>query len=58
MSCPECQFENPFDRRFCSKCATPLPISEEISVSHTKTFQIPTKDLARISTFAGKYEVM
>ncbi len=58
MNRPECQLENPFDSRFCSKCVTPPPISEEISVYHTKTIQIPTKDLARISTFAGRCEVM
>ncbi len=58
MNRPECQLENSFNSRFCSKCATSLSASEEISVSHTKTIKISTKELARISTFAGRYEVM
>ncbi len=58
MKCPECHSENLEDSRFCSKCATPLPSSEEISIPHTKTIQVPTKELAKGSTFVGRYEVI
>ena len=34
MKCPKCQFDNPSDSGFCSKCGTQLLPTEEISVSH------------------------
>jgi len=58
MKCPKCHSENPAEARFCSSCAAPLYPSEEISEVQTKTLQVPTKELARGSTFAGRYEVI
>jgi len=67
MKCPKCHFENPDDTIYCGKCATELhregPIgtsgpTEEIFASHTKTLQVPTKDLTTGSTFAGRYQVI
>lgn len=58
MKCPKCDFENPDDTRFCGKCGTQLPSSEEISVSGTKTFQAPRKELTVGGTFAGRYQVI
>ena len=58
MKCPKCNFDNPEDTRFCGKCGTQLPLSEEISVSRTKTLQTPIKELTRGSTFAKRYEVI
>ncbi len=54
--CPQCQTENTSDSQFCKKCATPLPLTEGISV--TKTLVTPVKRLARGTAFAGRYEVM
>jgi len=39
MKCPKCDFDNPADSSFCSKCGTQLISSEEIPVSHTKTLE-------------------
>ncbi|MGB2981229.1 MAG: protein kinase, partial [Candidatus Zixiibacteriota bacterium] len=58
MKCPKCDFENPDDTRFCGKCGTQLPSSEEISVSGTKTFQASRKELTVGGTFAGRYQVI
>ncbi len=56
VKCPECQTENTSDSQFCKKCATPLPLSEGVSV--TKTLETPVKKLARGTTFAGRYEIL
>ena len=56
--CSKCQFDNPPDTLYCGKCATPLPPSEEISVSHTKTLEIPVEELTTGSTFAGRYQII
>jgi len=58
MKCPKCHLENPSDTNFCGKCGTPLPSSEEISVSQTKTFETTTDELTRGSSFAERYEVI
>jgi len=58
VKCPKCQFENPDDTLYCGKCTTPLKPSEEISVSPTKTLQIPVKELEIDSTFAGRYQIL
>ena len=58
IKCPQCQFENLDDSHFCSKCATPLVSSEEISTSPTKTIETPVIGLTRSSTFAQRYEVI
>jgi len=58
VKCPNCNFENLDDSRFCSKCAAPLLSSEEISVSPTETLQTSITGLPRWSTFAQRYEVI
>ena len=58
VKCPNCNFENLDDSRFCSKCATPLLSSEEIGVSPTETLQTPITGLSRWSTFAQRYDVI
>ena len=58
VKCPKCQTDNPDDSKFCKECATPLPISEEISISHTKTLQKPVKDLIKGKTFSGRYQLI
>jgi serine/threonine-protein kinase len=54
MKCPECQFENPDNTRFCAKCAAPLHSSGDISVSPAKASETPAEELARGTIFAGR----
>lgn len=56
MKCPKCHFENPPGANFCSKCATQLASSEEVSIPHTKTLETPVKELTRGTIFAERYE--
>ena len=56
VKCPECQTENTSDSQFCKKCATPLPLSEGISV--TKTLETLEKKFTKGSTFADRYEIL
>ncbi len=58
MKCPKCHHHNPPDTIYCGKCAAPLPPSEEISVSHTKTLETPIEELTRGTTFVGRYEII
>ena len=58
MKCPECLTDNPPDSRYCRKCATPLPTEEDLSVSVTKTLQLPASELERGTTFAQRYEII
>jgi len=58
IKCPNCQVENPDDSKFCKECATPLPLSEDISRSHTKTLHTPAKDLIKGTTFADRYRLI
>ena len=58
VECPKCKTKNTSDSEFCKKCAIPLPSSEDISASPTKTLQIPMKELSRGTTFAGRYEII
>jgi len=56
--CPKCHTENTSDSQFCKKCATPLPSSDEIPASPTKTLETPTEELTTGSTFAGRYQII
>ena len=58
MKCLKCHTENTSDSQFCKKCATPLPSSEDISISHTKTLKTPIRGLAISSIFASRYEIL
>jgi serine/threonine-protein kinase len=56
IKCPECKTENTSDSQFCEKCAAPLPMIEDISV--TKTMETPIPELKRRTTFAERYEII
>lgn len=58
MKCPKCFSDNPDDSHFCGKCATPLPSSDDISASPTKTMQTPYEELMRGGIFAQRYEII
>jgi len=54
LKCPKCQYNNPSDSKFCKECGTQLIPSEEVSPSHTKTYEVPKEELTTGSTFAGR----
>ncbi|MCK4495732.1 MAG: protein kinase, partial [Candidatus Aminicenantes bacterium] len=56
--CPKCKFDNPPDTLYCGKCGTSLPLPKEISVSHTKTLEMPVEELTRGTLFADRYEII
>jgi len=58
MKCQKCDFDNPKDSRFCSKCGTQITPSEDIYFAPTKTLEKPIKELTRGSLLAGRYEVI
>ena len=58
MKCPECDFENPADTRFCGNCGAKLTPSEDITSAPTKTIQAEKKELTIGSIFAGRYQVI
>ena len=58
IQCPQCNTENPDTQKFCGECATPLPSSEDIKVSFTKTLETPIEELTTGSTFAGRYQII
>ena len=58
MKCLKCRFENPDGTRFCGNCAAPLPFSEDIPSSATKTLETPILELTRGTTFANRYEII
>ena len=58
IKCPKCHSDNPDTQKFCGECATPLPSSEDIQVSHTKTLETPTEELTTGSTFAERYQII
>jgi len=58
MKCPECQFENPADTRFCGNCGTKIILLDDVPDSHTKTSRIPIKDMDRGTTIANRYEII
>jgi serine/threonine protein kinase/Tfp pilus assembly protein PilF len=58
IKCPKCQTDNLDNQKFCGECATPLPSSEDIQISQTKTLETPAKELTRGTLFAGRYEII
>ncbi|MGB2763828.1 MAG: protein kinase [Candidatus Aminicenantaceae bacterium] len=58
IKCPKCQIDNPDTQKFCGECATPLPSSEEIPASPTKTLETPTEELTTGSTFAERFQII
>ena len=59
IKCPKCQFENPEDRHYCGKCATPLPSTKEFVFAQTETLQqTPYKEFNSGSNFGGRYQII
>jgi len=57
MKCSQCRTKNPPDSIFCSKCGTRIHPLEEIP-SLTKTLKTPTRELAKGTLLAGRYEII
>lgn len=58
MKCPKCHSDNPETSRFCSECGTQLGLPKDIPASLTKTLKVPTQELMKDSTFAGRYVIV
>lgn len=58
LKCPECHSENPETSRFCSECGTQLDLPKDTPASLTKTLKVPTQELVKDSTFAGRYKIL
>jgi serine/threonine-protein kinase len=59
MKCPRCEYENPNDSVYCSRCGTQLlKPSPPASVTRTATFLASPRELTVGGTFAGRYQVM
>jgi serine/threonine protein kinase len=58
MKCPECDFENSGDMRFCGNCGTQFKPLSDVSESHTKTAQASIKEMERGTTIADRYEII
>ncbi len=58
MKCSVCDFENPEDSHFCSKCGTATHPPEKISSRHTKTILAPLRELTIGGTFADRFQVI
>ncbi len=57
MKCPQCQFENVSDTRFCGNCAALLRPDQPAPVSSTRTVRVPCGEIVPGSTFAGRYRI-
>jgi len=55
MKCPECQFENPDNTRYCGHCGSTLT---EPGEGPTKTLRTPLTELRIGSSFAGRYQII
>jgi serine/threonine protein kinase/Flp pilus assembly protein TadD len=58
MKCPDCQYENPSETRFCGNCGASLSVKAEVSYQPTKTLMTSMRDLTIGSKFAGRYQVI
>jgi serine/threonine protein kinase len=58
MNCPKCNFENPDESSFCSKCGAQLTPSEKAGPSKEETLLTPILELSIGSTFAGRYQII
>ena len=56
IKCPKCQTDNPDTVKFCGECGTALPSPRSIEV--TETIETSKQELARGTTFAGRYEII
>jgi hypothetical protein len=59
MICPNCQFDNPDDTRFCGQCGRELgTAASREPVSATMTYPTSARGLERGTTFAGRFEII
>ena len=58
MKCPECDFDNPADSKFCKECGTQLVPPKDVPVSFTETMEAPREELTTGSTFATRYQII
>jgi len=58
MICSTCQSENLENTRFCGNCGAALTTERGGATGHTKTLTKSTREFARGTTFAGRYDII
>ena len=58
MKCPNCQFENPDNTRFCGNCATPLLTPTKQAKNGTETFPAYFVHLVPGKVFGGRFQII
>jgi TolB-like protein/tRNA A-37 threonylcarbamoyl transferase component Bud32 len=56
--CPKCSADNPDTVKFCGECGSSLIPAKGLSVTQTKTLEIPSLELTPGSIFAGRYQII
>jgi TolB-like protein/Tfp pilus assembly protein PilF/predicted Ser/Thr protein kinase len=58
IKCPQCDFDNSSDSKFCKECGTLLSSEQDQSSAYTKTLVTQRQKLAGGSVFAGRYQIV
>ena len=58
VKCAKCHFENPDTLKFCGEYGLQLSSTKYDRPAVAETLQMPIKELATGSTFAGRYQVI
>jgi len=58
VKCPECDFENTSDSKFCKECGTQLVRSESPHSAKTLTLETPAERFGQGTVFAGRFELI
>ncbi len=58
IKCPKCEFKNPSDTNYCSKCGFPLTSLADTLDPKTITLKTPAKESAKGVTIGDKYKII
>jgi TolB-like protein/Tfp pilus assembly protein PilF len=58
IKCPQCDFDNTSDSKFCKECGAPLSSTQDPTSAYTKTLVAQSQELTAGSTLAERYEIV